>query len=86
MAEILITIPDNVGYKEFAAAVADALHQDYGTHNYRPFIKALQNELGIDLQQEAFEASRETAPNTKMSSKYPTYEHYSKSQNENSLS
>lgn len=42
---ISIDIPEDTDYKEFAVAVANILKNDYGTHNYEPFISALSSEL-----------------------------------------
>jgi hypothetical protein len=41
-------IPDNTGYKEFAKAVATILKDEYGSHNFGPFMEILHSELGID--------------------------------------
>jgi hypothetical protein len=42
---ITISIPENTGYKDFAKAVASELKSSYGTHNYRPFLQALVEQL-----------------------------------------
>jgi hypothetical protein len=42
---ISIDIPEDTDYKEFAMAVANILKNDYGTHNYQPFMSALSGEL-----------------------------------------
>lgn len=39
--KITIDLPDNTSYEEFAEAVADILKEDYGAHNFTPFVKAL---------------------------------------------
>jgi hypothetical protein len=41
-------IPDNTGYKEFAKAVATILKDEYGSHNFGPFMEVLHAELGIN--------------------------------------
>jgi len=41
-------IPDNTGYKEFAQAVATILKDEYGSHNFDPFMEVLHAELGIN--------------------------------------
>lgn len=43
--KIIITIPENTSYQDFAEAVADKLKQDYGAHNFKPFMQALVNIL-----------------------------------------
>ena len=42
---ITITIPENADYNELAKAVAKVLIEDYGQHNYKPFLQALIAEL-----------------------------------------
>lgn len=42
---VQIDISENTSYKEFATAVANVLKNDYGTHNFKPFIEALVAEL-----------------------------------------
>ena len=39
------TIDDSMSYKDFAAAVAKVLVDDYGTHLYEPFMKELKKNL-----------------------------------------
>ena len=41
-------LPENLGYKEFAQAVAAILKDEYGSHNFDPFKKDLHAELGIE--------------------------------------
>ena len=41
----IFNIDENMSYKDFAAAVALMLKDDYGTHNYKPFIKELEKQL-----------------------------------------
>ena len=45
MSNILIDIPENTSYKELAIAVANILKEDYGKHNFKPFVEALIAEL-----------------------------------------
>ena len=42
---VTITIPENTDYKDLAKAVAKVLIEDYGQHNYKPFLQALIAEL-----------------------------------------
>ncbi len=41
----MIKIDDSMSYKDFAAAVATILRDEYGKHNYMPFIEELKNNL-----------------------------------------
>jgi hypothetical protein len=34
-----------MSYKDFAQAVAKVLEEEYGTHNYKPFLQELVNNL-----------------------------------------
>jgi hypothetical protein len=43
--KIMIDIPENSSYEEFAKAVADKLKEDYGAHNFKPFMQALVSAL-----------------------------------------
>ena len=38
-------IDQNMSYKDFAMAVASVLKDNYGTHNYEPFINELTKNL-----------------------------------------
>jgi L-rhamnose mutarotase len=44
-----IAIDPNMSYKEFAKGVAQVLIDDYGVHNYEPFIKERKNALDSTL-------------------------------------
>ena len=41
-------VPEDTSYKEFAKAVAKMLREDYGEHNFGPFMEVLHAELGMD--------------------------------------
>tara|TARA_R110000787_G_scaffold275061_1_gene383457 strand:+ start:511 stop:1059 length:549 start_codon:yes stop_codon:yes gene_type:complete len=41
-------LPENTSYKDFAKAVAKILIDDYGSHNFNPFMEVLHAELGIN--------------------------------------
>jgi len=41
-------IDDNLSYEDFAIAVANVIKDDYGTHNYKPFLDKLKEELYED--------------------------------------
>ena len=43
----IISIDDSMSYKDLAQAVAKVLIDDYGQHNFGPFMKVLHSELGI---------------------------------------
>jgi hypothetical protein len=40
-------IDDSMSYTDFAMAVAKILVDEYGEHNFAPFMKVLHNELGL---------------------------------------
>ena len=41
-------VPEDTSYKEFAKAVAKMLREDYGEHNFGPFMEVLHAELGMN--------------------------------------
>ena len=41
-------IPEDTNYKDFAKAIAKMLIDDYGSHNFSPFMKVLHAELGMN--------------------------------------
>ena len=41
-------VDESLGYKDFAKAVATILKDEYGTHNFNPFMEILHAELGIN--------------------------------------
>ena len=43
----IIDVDDSLSYKDFAEAVAAILIEDYGTHNFAPFMKVLHASLGM---------------------------------------
>lgn len=44
---ILKSIPENYSYKNLAEDIAYVLNDGFGSHNFGPFVDALQAELGI---------------------------------------
>lgn len=41
-------VDDSLSYKDFALAIAQILKDEYGSHNFSPFMEVLHAELGID--------------------------------------
>ena len=46
--EINKILPESLGYKEFAKAVATILKDEYGSQNFGPFMEVLHAELGME--------------------------------------
>lgn len=44
----IVDVDDSLSYVDFAEAVAAILIEDYGTHNFAPFMKVLHAKLGIE--------------------------------------
>ena len=44
----MIEIDDSMSYKDFAEAVASILIDEYGTHNFNPFMEVLHARLGMN--------------------------------------
>ena len=41
-------VDESLGYSDFAKAVAAILKDEYGAHNFNPFMEVLHSELGIN--------------------------------------
>ena len=64
-------LPENLGYKEFAKAVARVLKDEYGSQNFKPFMNVLHDELGMEpLNEEAEESTLEKIA-SELKPKYP---------------
>ena len=44
----IASVDENLSYKDFAIGVAAILKDEYGSHNFGPFMKVLHAELGMD--------------------------------------
>lgn len=44
----MVKIDDSMSYKDFAEAVASILIDEYGTHNFNPFMEVLHARLGMN--------------------------------------
>lgn len=44
----IMEIDESLSYKDLAEAVASILIEDYGTHNFAPFMELLQSKLGAE--------------------------------------
>lgn len=47
ISKSIMKIDDSMSYADFALAVGQILRDDYGQHNFMPFMKVLHNDLGI---------------------------------------
>lgn len=45
--DAIVSIDDSMHYGVFAKAIANILKDEYGSHNFDPFMKVLHKELGI---------------------------------------
>jgi hypothetical protein len=43
----IMKVNDSMSYEDFAKAIAKILMDEYGQHNYAPFMKVLHSELGL---------------------------------------
>ena len=70
--EINKILPESLGYKEFAKAIATILKDEYGSHNFSPFMEVLHAELGMKpLNEEAEEYSKVDDLAKTLTIKYP---------------
>tara|TARA_B110000858_G_scaffold160492_1_gene184575 strand:- start:299 stop:925 length:627 start_codon:yes stop_codon:yes gene_type:complete len=62
MNNAMVEIDDSMSYKDFAEAVASILINEYGSHNFGPFMEVLHTKLGMkeSLNENDFK-SEETA-------------------------
>jgi hypothetical protein len=64
-------LPESLGYKEFAKAVAKVLKDEYGSQNFKSFMNVLHGELGMEpLNEEAEESTLEKIA-SELKPKYP---------------
>lgn len=47
ISKSIMKINESMSYKDFALAVGQILRDDYGQHNFEPFMKVLNDDLGI---------------------------------------
>ena len=47
MNDAIESVDENLSYKDFALAVAAILKDEYGSHNFAPFMEVLHAELGL---------------------------------------
>ena len=47
MDDAIASVDDSLSYKDFALAVASILKDEYGPHNFSPFMEILHAELGM---------------------------------------
>ena len=47
MDKAMIKIDDSMSYEDFALAVGQILRDEYGQHNFKPFMKVLHKDLGM---------------------------------------
>ena len=48
MDDAIASVDDSLSYKDFALAVAAILKDEYGSHNFGPFMEVLHAELGMN--------------------------------------
>ena len=48
MNDAIESVDENLSYKDFALAVAAILKDEYGSHNFAPFMEILHAELGMN--------------------------------------
>lgn len=47
----MLQIDDSMSYTDFAEAVASILIDEYGTHNFTPFMEVLNARLGMNIDE-----------------------------------
>ena len=69
--EINKILPESLGYKEFAKAVAKVLKDEYGSQNFKSFMNVLHDELGMEPLNEKAEESTLEKIASELKPKYP---------------
>ena len=69
--EINKILPESLGYKEFAKAVAKVLRDEYGSQNFKSFMNVLHDELGMEPLNEETEESTLEKIASELKLKYP---------------
>ena len=69
--EINKILPESLGYKEFAKAVAKVLRDEYGSQNFKSFMNVLHDELGMEPLNEETEESTLEKIASELKPKYP---------------
>ena len=69
--EINKILPESLGYKEFAKAVAKVLRDEYGSQNFKSFMNVLHDELGMEPLNEETEESTLDKIASELKPKYP---------------
>ena len=69
--EINKILPESLGYKEFAKAVAKVLKDEYGSQNFKSFMNVLHDELGMEPLNEETEESTLEKIASELKLKYP---------------
>ena len=48
MDDAIASVDESLSYSDFALAIASILKDEYGSHNFNPFMKVLHAELGME--------------------------------------
>jgi hypothetical protein len=46
---IVIDVPEDTSYRDFAKAVAAIIREEYGEHLYSKFLAELESQLGVNV-------------------------------------
>ena len=69
----IVDVDDSLSYKDFAEAVAAILIEDYGTHNFEPFMKVLHARLGMN---ESINENEDLSPLDEFLKYFKSYDAY----------
>ena len=69
----IMEIDDSLSYKDLADAVAAILIEDYGTHNFNPFMERLQSKLSAE---EALNENEDLSPLDEFLKYFKSYDAY----------
>ena len=69
----IVAVDDSLSYKDLADAVAAILIEDYGTHNFNPFMERLQSKLSAE---EALNENEDLSPLDDFLKYFKSYDAY----------
>ena len=69
----IVDVDDSLSYKDFAEAVAAILIEDYGTHNFKPFMEVLHARLGMN---ESINENEDLSPLDEFLKYFKSYDAY----------
>ncbi len=71
--DAIAQVDESLSYRDFAVAVGIVLKEEYGSHNFNPFMKVLHAELGIE---ESLNENEDLSPLDEFLKYFKSYDAY----------